>query len=143
MTDLTTTVRRVIDATPEAVYNAWLDPATMRRFMAGSADQTVKEARSDARVGGEFYVLMVSDKEIPHQGVYKELTPHSCIRFTWESPHSPADSEVELRFIPVVGGTEVVLTQVKFLSESHRDGHHGGWTRILARLENALHAMRV
>ena len=143
MTDLTVTCRRVIDASPEAVYNAWLDPAIMRRFMAGSADQTVKEARSDARVGGSFYVLMVSDKEIPHQGVYKELTPFSCIRFTWESPHSPADSEVELRFVPVVGGTEVVLTQVKFLSESHRDGHTSGWNRILARLENTLHAMRV
>lgn len=89
MTDLTLTCRRVIDASPEAVYNAWLDPAIMRRFMAGSADQTVKEARSDARVGGSFYVLMVSDKEIPHQGVYS------------------------------------------------------GWNRILARLENALHAVRV
>ena len=143
MTDLTLTVRRVIDATPEAVYTAWLDPAVMRRFMAGGADQTVTEARSDARVGGRFFVLMVADKELPHQGTYLELTPHSCIRFTWDSPYSPADSEVTLRLSPAVGGTEVELTQVKFLSEGHRDGHHGGWTRILARLEDALHAASV
>ena len=138
MTDLSLTCRRIIKATPEAVYNAWLDPAVMRRFMAGGADQTVAEARSDARVGGGFYVLMVSDKEIPHQGVYKELIPHRLLRFTWESPYSPADSEVEIRLTPVEGGTELVLTQVRFLSEAARDGHFGGWSRIIERLDGVL-----
>lgn len=140
MTDLTLTCRRTFKASPEALYNAWLDPATMRRFMAGGADQTVTEARSDARPGGGFRVVMVSDKEIPHQGIYKELTPFSCIRFTWESPYSPADSEVEIRLTPVPEGTELVLTQVKFLSESARDGHFNGWSHILERLDTTLQA---
>jgi uncharacterized protein YndB with AHSA1/START domain len=134
------TCRRVIKAAPEAVYNAWLDPAVIRRFMAGGADQTVAEARNDPRVGGGFYILMVSDKDIPHQGVYRELIPHSLIRFTWESPYSPADSEVTIRLTPVPDGTELVLTQVKFLSEGARDGHFGGWTRILERLDTATQA---
>jgi uncharacterized protein YndB with AHSA1/START domain len=142
MTDLTLTVRRTIKASPEAVYNAWLDPAVVRRFMAGGAIQTVAEARTDPRVGGGFYILMVSDKEIPHQGIYKELTPHSLIRFTWESPYSPADSEVEIRLTPVPDGTEVTLTQVKFLSEGARDGHRDGWTLILDRLDSALQTAR-
>jgi uncharacterized protein YndB with AHSA1/START domain len=140
MTDLTLTCRRTIKATPEAVYNAWLDPDTIRRFMAGGADQTVAEARTDPRVGGGFFILMVSDKEVPHQGVYKALDPHSLIRFTWESPYSPADSEVEIRLTPVPEGTELVLTQVKFLSEGARDGHFGGWTLILERLDGMLQA---
>jgi uncharacterized protein YndB with AHSA1/START domain len=136
MTDLplTLSVRRTIKATPEQVYNAWLDPAIMSQFMAGGSDQIVAEARSDARVGGGFYVLMRAEKDVPHQGIYKALTPHSRIVFTWDSPYSPADSEVELLFTPVEGGTEVVLNQVKFLSEGARDGHIGGWTNILERL---------
>ena len=135
MTDLTLSVRRTIKASPEQVYNAWLDPAVMSQFMSGGSDQIVAEARTDARVGGGFYVLMRAEKDVPHQGIYKALTPHSRIVFTWESPYSPADSEVELLFTPVAGGTEVVLNQVKFLSESARDGHIGGWTKILERLD--------
>ena len=138
MTDLTLTCRRVIAAPADKIYNAWLDPKIMAQFMAGGSDQKVTEAASDARVGGAFRVVMVSDKEIPHSGTYKALTPHSRIVFSWESPYSPADSEVELLFTPVPGGTEVVLNQIRFLSEGARDGHGKGWTLILERLDALL-----
>lgn len=138
MTDLTLSITRTIPAAPQAVYDAWLDPATIARFMAGGADQRVTEARTDPRVGGAFRIVMTSDKEVAHQGVYKDLVPHSLIRFTWESPYSPADSEVTVRLSPVAGGTEVSLSQVKFLSESARDGHKGGWTTILERLASLM-----
>lgn len=140
MTDLTLSLSRTIKASPEAVYAAWLDPATIRRFMAGGADQTVAEARTDPRVGGRFFILMVADKEIPHQGTYTALDPYSLIRFTWDSPYSPADSEVTIRLTPVPGGTELSLTQEKFLSEGARDGHRKGWARILERLSATLAA---
>lgn len=142
MTDLSLSIRRTIPASPEAVYAAWLDPATIRRFMAGGADQTVTEARTDPRVGGDFRIVMTSDKDIVHEGVYKDLIPHSLIRFTWASPYSPADSEVTIRLVPVAEGTEITLTQVKFLSEGARDGHKGGWTRILERLATMIEAAR-
>ena len=138
MTDLTMTVKRTIKANPEAVYAAWLDPVTITRFMAGGADQRVTEARTDPRVGGSFRIVMTSDKDIAHQGVYRDLVPHSLIRFTWESPYSPADSEVTIRLSPVADGTEITLSQVKFLSEGAREGHQGGWTRILDRLAITL-----
>ena len=138
MTDLNLSITRILKASPKAVYDAWLDPATITRFMAGGADQRVTEARTDPRVGGDFRIVMTSDKEIAHQGIYRDLVPHSLIRFTWESPYSPADSEVTIRLAPVDGGTEITLTQVKFLSEGARDGHKGGWTLILERLATAL-----
>jgi uncharacterized protein YndB with AHSA1/START domain len=138
MNDLTLSIRRTIKATPEAVYAAWLDPATIARFMAGSSDQRVTEARTDPRVGGDFRIVMTSDKDVAHQGIYRDLVPHSLIRFTWESPYSPADSEVTIRLAPVAEGTEISLSQVKFLSESARDGHKGGWTHILDRLETLM-----
>lgn len=140
MTDLTLSLRRTIKASPEAVYAAWLDPATISRFMAGGADQRVTEARTDPRTGGAFRIVMTSDKDIAHRGIYRDLIPHSLIRFTWESPYSPADSEVTIRLVPVAGGTEITLSQVRFLSEGARDGHRGGWTRILERLAATLEA---
>ncbi len=56
MTDLTLTCRRTIKAAPEAIFNAWLDPAMMTKFMSPRPDMHVREARSDARVGGAFFV---------------------------------------------------------------------------------------
>lgn len=135
MTDLHLTCRRTIKASPEQLYNAWIDPVIMRQFMAGASQMTVSEARSDPRLGGAFFVMMVGEKEVPHSGVYKALEPFSRLVFTWESPYSPGDSEVEVQFNSVAGGTEVVLRQVKFLSESARDGHFGGWTAILGKLD--------
>jgi uncharacterized protein YndB with AHSA1/START domain len=134
MTDLTLTVRRTIKASPEKVYNAWLDPAMMTRFMSPRPDMHVREARSDARAGGRFYVMMVGDRDYPHEGTYKELTPHSRIVFTWEAPWSAPETQVELVLTPVKDGTEVVLTHVKFLSEESRDNHALGWTGILGKL---------
>lgn len=136
--DLVLSLRRIIRATPERVYAAWLDPAVMKRFMTGASDMTVKEARSDARVDGTFFVLMSGKSDVPHRGTYLELTPFSRIRFTWESPFSPADSEVDLKLAAVDGGTELVLTQRRFLSEGSRNGHREGWTSILERLDSVL-----
>ncbi|WP_103257969.1 SRPBCC family protein [Tabrizicola aquatica] len=138
MTDLTLSVTRILKASPKAVYDAWLDPDTIARFMAGGAGQTVTEARTDPRVGGAFRIVMTSDKAIPHQGIYLDLVPHRLIRFTWESLYSPADSEVTIRLAPVAEGTEVTLTQVRFLSESARDGHRQGWDLILQRLAGVM-----
>ena len=69
------TCRHTVKASPEQVYNAWLDPTMMTRFMSPRPDMHVSKARSDARVGGRFFVMMVGDKKYPHEGTYKVLTP--------------------------------------------------------------------
>jgi uncharacterized protein YndB with AHSA1/START domain len=135
MTDLSLTVTRLIPAPPERVYHAWLDPRMLARFMLPGTGMSVPEATSDARVGGRFRIVMrAGDKDMPHQGTYLELTPHDRIRFTWESMHSLADSEVTLSFAPRDGSTFVTLTHVKFASEDARQAHEGGWSRILQEL---------
>jgi uncharacterized protein YndB with AHSA1/START domain len=138
MPDLSLTCKRTINASPEALFNAWLDPEIMAQFMSPRPDMTVREARSDAKVGGSFYVLMIGDKEFPHEGTYKEITPHSRLVFTWMAPWSHPDSTVELGFAPVAGGTEVTLTHTHFTSEDSRDGHAQGWAGILGKLDAAV-----
>lgn len=138
MTDLSLSLQRHIKASPKAVYDAWLDPVTIARFMVGGVDQRVTEAKTDPRTGGRFRIVMTSDKDIVHEGTYLDLVPHSLIRFTWESPYSAADSEVTITLKPVGAGTDIALLQVKFLSEGARDGHKGGWTVILERLATLM-----
>lgn len=143
MNELRLTVTRLIPATPERVYHAWLDPRMLARFMLPGDSMSVPEATSDARVGGRFRIIMrAGDKDLPHEGTYLELTPHDRIRFTWESAHSLADSEVAVTFTPKGAGTFVTLTHAKFASEDARQAHEGGWTRILQALDAVFEEAR-
>lgn len=141
MNDLTLTVVRKINATPAKVFEAWLNPEMLRRFMMPAAGMSVANAVNDPREGGRFEIVMVAgENEIPHAGIYREISPHSRIVFTWESPYSVDDSTVTLDFQSIEGGTHVTLTHVRFANEETRDNHKGGWTGILEALESAVAA---
>lgn len=139
MTDLTLTTTRTIAAPQEAVFNAWLDPAMLMRFMRPAPGMTTPKAEADPRSGGRFALIMkAGDDEMPHAGTYKEITPHNRIVLIWESPFSADDSTVTLDFATRGNSTEVTLTHVRFVSEESRDNHLGGWTAILEALDNTL-----
>jgi uncharacterized protein YndB with AHSA1/START domain len=140
MNELELTVSRKISAPRDKVFNAWLSPRMMEKFMRpGGSDMTSKVTNDPVR-GGRFSIIMATaDKEIPHAGTYLEIAPHSRLTFTWESPHSLDDSVVTIDFSePEPGVTEITLHQVKFRSEGARDGHIEGWTAILDSLETAI-----
>lgn len=134
MTDLSLTCRQIVKAPPERVFDAWLDPVQMSRFMSPRPDMHVRDVRSDARVGGRFFVLMVGDKDYPHEGSYRVIDRPKRLVFSWEAPWSAPETEVEILFHPHGDGTEVVLTHVRFMSEESRDNHMQGWTGILGKL---------
>lgn len=129
------TVSRVIDAQAERVFNAWLNPEMLARFMLPGEDMSVPKAESDAVENGRFLIVMAAgDKYMPHSGTYKTITPHSRIVFTWESPFATDESIVTLNFRPLEDKTEVVLYHTKFFDEQSRDDHQAGWSTILKHL---------
>lgn len=137
--DLTLTVSRTISAPPEEVFEAWLDPEILTRFMTPGEDVTVPSATVDPVEGGAFEIIMkVGDKKIPHSGAYETIDRHRRLVFTWESDHSIDGSTVTVDFAPAGEGTEVTLTQVSFFSKDSRDGHEEGWTGILTTLGRTL-----
>jgi uncharacterized protein YndB with AHSA1/START domain len=137
MSELELTISRTIAASREAVFNAWLSPEILAKFMTtpmgGSAPTKVS---NDPVKGGRFSIVMMNgDKEIPHAGTYIEIDPHSRLVFTWESPYSLDDSVVTIDFAePTPGTTDLKLRHVKFRSEQARDGHREGWTTIVGNL---------
>lgn len=141
MSELELTVSRTISAPREKVFNAWLSPAMMAKFMAvpngGTAPSRVS---NDPVKGGRFSIVMVTpEKDVPHAGTYLEIEPVSRLSFTWESPHSLDDSVVTIDLAEIdATTTEVTLRHVKFRSEDSRDGHEKGWSAILANLAEAL-----
>ena len=131
---------RVIKASREALFDAWLDPTMLAKFMMPGENMTVPEVENDPRQGGRFRVVMrAGDQDLPHEGTYKTINRPSQLAFTWESPFSNSeDSTVTIDFDDAEGGTNVTLTHVRFPSEEIRDNHLGGWTNILAALETAV-----
>ena len=141
MTDLTLNVQHTVHASIEKVFDAWLDPSLLSRFMLPQAGMPQPEVDNDPRVGGRFKILMRhGDEVLPHGGEYLVIDRPERLEFSWQSHYSPDDSIVTLEFVAVdAGTTQVTLTQVKFLSEEARDAHHGGWSSILSALED-IHA---
>lgn len=138
-TPLSLTVDRTIKAPIETVFDAWLDPAMLKRFMCPGPGMTTPTAEANATVGGRFDLVMkAGDDEMPHGGVYQEINRPNRLVFSWESPFNAEGSTVSLEFRKVDDGTHVTLNHIRFVSEESRDNHEGGWTHILATLEHAL-----
>jgi uncharacterized protein YndB with AHSA1/START domain/DNA-binding transcriptional ArsR family regulator len=139
MTDLSLTVTRRINAPAQKIFEAWLNPEMMAKYMVPDAGFSVPKAEIDAKVGGRFSFIVKKDKETPHAGTYQVIERHTKIAFTWESPFSAEGSHVTLTFTPAGdAATDVELTHVKFLSEQSRDGHKRVWTAILGTLDGLV-----
>ena len=139
MPELSLKVSRVIQAPIQTVYNAWLDPTLLAKFMLAGEGMSIPHAETDAREGGRYTIVMVrEEQELLHGGEYKRLVPYTQIIFTWESPFSVDGSTVTLQFSEVPNGTQVDLEHVKFLNEEARDGHVHGWEAILEQLATTL-----
>ncbi|MFA3917882.1 SRPBCC family protein [Ruegeria hyattellae] len=140
MSDLSLDISHHMPYPPERVFDAWLDPEMLMKFMLPGPGMSVPEASSDAKVGGRFRIIMRAPEagDLPHEGEYLEIDRPNRLRFTWVSPYSQDDSTVTLEFSARDGGTDVRLHHVRFPSEESRDNHQGGWTMILQALEAAL-----
>lgn len=140
MSELELTVNRTISASREKVFNAWINPAAMAKFMRPPTINTESRVKNDPVKGGKFEIVMITpDREVPHYGTYLEIDPHARLSFTWGSPHSIDDSVVTIDFEEVdPNKTNVTLRHVKFRDESSRDGHNQGWTAIISNLEGVV-----
>jgi activator of HSP90 ATPase len=113
----TITQKVVVSATPDEVYDAWVQAKKHAAF-------TESPATGAARVGGKFtawdgYII----------GVHRELVPGRKIVQDWwttEWPDGAPPSRLELTFKAVKGGTEVQMVHSNVPAEQ-ADGYRQGW----------------
>ena len=122
------------------MFDAWLDPVMLSRFILPAPGMPQPEVENDAREGGRFTIVMhVGDDNIPHTGSYLTIDRPGKLVFSWESPYSTDDSTVTLNLTAIdETTTRVELTHVKFLHEEARSDHEGGWGNILDKLDELL-----
>ncbi len=141
MTDLKVNIEKVIHAPIEKVFDAWLDPKMMSKFMMGMPNMPESDVENDACEGGSFTIIMhYRGEKLPHTGTYLEIRRPDKLVFTWASHHSVVEnSTVTLNFTKVDDQkTNVSLSHVKFIDEASRSGHEAGWGCILDKLDEIL-----
>ena len=141
MTDLTVNIEKIINAPIEKVFDAWLNPKIMSKFIMGMPDMPDSDVETDAREGGNFTITMhYQGQKLPHTGKYLEIRPPEKLVFTWSSHHSVVDgSTVTLNFTKIdENRTNVVLTHIKFSDEEMRSAHEGGWGCVLDKLNEII-----
>ncbi len=128
-------IRKVIPASREEVFAAWIDPESIRHWMC-PGDILTAEAQLDPRVGGSYRIVMKSQtREYDHTGEYLVIEPPSRLVFTWISrstDNQPTLVTVEL--FERGSSCELVLTHERFLKPEAVRHHKGGWGQIVERL---------
>ena len=140
MTDLKVNIRKIINAPIATVFDAWINPDILAKFMLPMPGTENSQVENDPRVGGEFVIMMkVGDDRVPHTGKYLQIDRPNQLAFTWESPASLDDSVVTLIFTKLGNHqTNVELTHVKFIDKERRSNHEQGWGNILDELGNMI-----
>lgn len=117
MTDSDRTVRlhRVLRASPERVYRAFLDPDAKVKWLPPHGF-TGKVDHLDARVGGGYHMSFTNfstGKSHSFGGTYTELVPNERIAYTdrFDDPNLPGEMTVTVVLRPVACGTELAITQ--------------------------------
>jgi len=127
-------VGRRFDASAERVYDAFLNPAMVGRFMFASPTGRIVRCEIDARVGGAFVIIDRRDGEdVAHSGRYRELERPRRIVFTLlVEKYSKDADKVTIDVAPLGKGCELTLTQEKTAKDApHEDRAREGWADIL------------
>ena len=132
-------------ASPERVYDAWLDPAKLRAWMSAALKQMglsgdMKRIEVDARVGGKFFFSDMREAgEAKHWGTYLALDRPRKIAFTWIVDESQNDdpSVVTITIEPDGTGSIVTIVHEK-IWKSYVEKVEMGWSNMLRTIDAML-----
>jgi len=132
-----------IDAPPERVFQAWIDPQQRLAWWGDDATYRGTKMESDLRVGGKWRTEGKSTQGKPFSvsGQYTRVEPPTALGFTWNHDWGQSglpETHVLIELTPTSSGTHVTLTHSGFTSTSERDDHNRGWQRVLGWLHSYL-----
>ena len=111
----TVTLHRVLRATPDRVYRAFIDPDAMVKWLPPNGF-TAKMHEMDARVGGRYkmsFTNFTTGQSHSFGGKYVELKPNEKLRYTdaFDDPNLPGEMVTTVSITPVSCGVELRVVQ--------------------------------
>jgi uncharacterized protein YndB with AHSA1/START domain len=142
----TNTIRlhRVLRATPERIYRAFIDADAMAKWLPPNGF-TGKVHQMDARVGGGYkmsFTNFTTGKSHSFGGKYLELTPHERIRYTdqFDDPNLPGEMLTSITLKKVLVGTEINIVQEGVPAVIPAEACYLGWQESLTLLGKLVEA---
>jgi uncharacterized protein YndB with AHSA1/START domain len=79
------TLRRILNAPREVVFQAWTDPAHLQWFFNPNMPTPSEPITVDLRVGGAWRAKFIMSEEVQYYtgGIYREIVPSEKLVFTW------------------------------------------------------------
>ncbi len=138
MSTHTIRLHRVLRATPERIYRAFIDADALVKWLPPNGF-TAKSTHMDAKVGGSFkmaFTNFTSGKSHSFGGEYLELTPHERIRYTdrFDDPNLPGVIQVTITLKKVSVGTELDIVQEGIPAVIPAEACYLGWQESLILL---------
>ena len=142
----TSTVRlhRVLRATPEKVYRAFIDRDALAKWLPPNGF-TGTVHHIDAKVGGSYkmsFTNFTTGHSHSFGGTYLELVRHERIRYTdkFDDPSLPGEIQTTVSLKKVSCGTEVNIVQEGIPDAIPAEACYLGWQESLALLAQLIEA---
>ena len=138
----TVRLHRVLRAPPARVFKAFTDPDAMAKWLPPHGfTGTVHEM--DARVGGGYRMSFTNfgtGSSHSFRAVYKELTPHTRLRYTdeFDDPNLPGVMSVTVTLRAVSCGTELEVVQEGVPAVIPAESCYLGWQESLNQLAQVV-----
>jgi uncharacterized protein YndB with AHSA1/START domain len=131
-------LHRVLRATPEKVYKAFLDADAMAKWLPPYGF-TCKVHSMDARIGGTYklsFTNFTTGNGHSFGGEYKELVPSEKVRYTdsFDDPNLPGEMETAVSLKQVSCGTEIHVVQEGLPEAIPVEMCYLGWQESLEQL---------
>ena len=138
MTTNTVKLHRVLRATPEKIYRAFLDAGAMAKWLPPYGF-TCTVHHLDAKLGGTFrmsFTNFSSGNGHSFGGEYRELVQNERIRYSdkFDDPNLPGEMETTVVLKAVSCGTDVSIEQSGIPSMIPVEMCYLGWQESLAQL---------
>ena len=140
----TVRLHRILRATPERVYRAFLDADAMAKWLPPNGF-TGKVHQLDARVGGTYkmsFTNFTTGQSHFFGGEYLELVPNERIRHTdkFDDPNLPGEMRTTISIRLVSCGTELAIEQEGIPEAIPPEACYLGWQESLALLAQLVEA---
>ncbi len=128
-------------ATAERVFDAWVDPEKVCKFLFVTATGQMLRTEIDARVGGGFTIVeRRAGEDVAHVGTYLEIDRPRRLVFLLAVPkYSSGQDRISVDIRPLGSGCELTLThEMASRQAEHRGRAQEGWRRVLEMLAEQL-----
>lgn len=140
----TVQLHRVIRATPETLYRAFLDADALAKWLPPNGF-TGKVHRLDAKIGGAHgmsFTNFTTGKSHSFGGEYLELVPYERIRYTdkFDDPNLCGTMQTTVSLRAVFCGTELSVVQEGLPEVIPLEACYLGWQESLVLLAKLVEA---